>query len=82
VGQEELRSLKDVVSQMGTGGASRALKTLGERSSVWAKRYSWTKPRDYETSVPEFAASGGGGKAGVGVSKAAARAVFNELNKA
>ena len=80
--QQEIRSLKDVVAKMGSGGSSRALPTLRERANVWARRYGWQTPRDYEVSVPEFQARGGGGSPGVGVCKTAAASVYEELNKA
>eukprot|EP00973_Karenia_brevis_P096339 12431497-Karenia_brevis.AAC.1 len=82
VGQEDIRSLKDVVAKMTSGAARRALPTIGERVAVWAGRYHWKKPRDYEEHVKEFGNPSGGGRPGVGVTEKAAEAVFNELNKA
>lgn len=70
------------MAKMEAGGSSRALSTLSERTKVWAKRYGWQTPRDYDLSVPEFRARGGGGTPGVGVRKTAASSVYEELNKA
>ena len=81
-GNQEIRSLKDVVSKMHTGAASRALSTIAERTKVWAKRYDWQMERDYELKVQEFGNPLGGGVPGVGVCKTAGETVFNLLNKA
>jgi len=75
-------SLADLLTLIGTGAADRAKGRPGEKIGVWKRRWEWRQHTDYKKNIQEFGTRPGGGSPGAGLSKRAAKQVYQELNKA
>ena len=73
---QEIRSVSDLVTEMGTPAAKRAKPTIGEKMLVWAKRFSWA-PRAW-ARTPRLASRTGGGRQGI----CATQAALEDIHKA
>ena len=80
--KDEFGSLDDLLTLMGTGAADRAKGRPAEKIGVWKRRWGWRSHTQYKQNVKEFGSRLGGGKTGAGLSKDAAKQVYQELNKA
>ena len=80
--KDEFGSLADLLALMGTGAADRANGRPGEKIDVWKRRWGWRQHTDYKQKIKEFGSRSGGGTPGAGLSKDAAKQVYEELNKA
>ena len=73
--QTEMGSVSDLLTEMSTGAAKRAKPTVGEKMPRWENTFDW--PPHYWTKSPHFRSRTGGGKHGLGASKAA----LNDIHK-
>ena len=75
---QEMRSVSDLVTEVGTPAAKRAKPTIGEKMPVWAKKFKWA-PRAW-ARTPRLGSRTGGGRKGICATKTALEDIHNALS--
>ena len=73
----EMRSVSDLLIEIGSPAAKRAKPTIGERMPKWAKKFQW--PPWSWTKTPQVASSTGGGRKGLVATKGALQDIHSAL---